>query len=403
MKLKIYHILIILCLLPIVSFSQSDKQKALEAERIQLQKEITQINSLLFSNKKKEKSVLNMVEDLNYKIRVRQNLIKITNEQANLLTREINDNQNQISTLRSQLKQLKEDYAGMIVTSYKSKSQQSRIMFLLSSDDFRQAYKRLQYIQQYADYQKQQGIAIKEKTETLQALNITLLKQKEDKQKLIEENRKAKADLEADLKSQNSLMASIKTELKQFASQIKTKQQEIDRIDAEIKKLIREAIASSNKAAGNATNTGKFVLTPAAKKLASNFLANKGKLPWPVERGVIKMRYGKQRSLIDNTVTIKSNGIRIATEQNAIVKAVFEGEVFAVQLAKRSNPSVYVKHGNYLSIYTNLSKVFVKKGDMVSTGQSIGEVFTDLSGETMLRFSIFKEDQTENPELWLAK
>lgn len=403
MKLKIFYILLILCLQPIVSFSQSDKQKALEAERIQLQKEITQINSLLFSNKKKEKSVLNMVEDLNYKVRVRQNLIKITNEQANLLTREINDNQNQISSLRSQLKQLKEDYAGMIVKSYKSKSQQSRIMFLLSSDDFRQAYKRLQYIQQYADYQKQQGIAIKEKTETLQALNITLSKQKEDKQKLIEENRKAKADLEADLKSQNSLMASIKTELKQFASQIRTKQQEIDRIDAEIKKLIREAIASSNKAAGNATNTGKFVLTPAAKKLAANFVANKGKLPWPVERGVIKMRYGTQRSLIDNTVTIKSNGIRIATEQNAVVKAVFEGEVFAVQLAKRSNPSVYVKHGNYISIYTNLSKVFVKKGDMVSTGQSIGEVFTDLSGETMLRFSIFKEDQTENPELWLAK
>lgn len=403
MKLKIFYILLILCLQPIVSFSQSDKQKALEAERIQLQKEITQINSLLFSNKKKEKSVLNMVEDLNYKVRVRQNLIKITNEQANLLTREINDNQNQISSLRSQLKQLKEDYAGMIVKSYKSKSQQSRIMFLLSSDDFRQAYKRLQYIQQYADYQKQQGVAIKEKTETLQALNITLSKQKEDKQKLIEENRKAKADLEADLKSQNSLMASIKTELKQFASQIRTKQQEIDRIDAEIKKLIREAIASSNKAAGNATNTGKFVLTPAAKKLAANFVANKGKLPWPVERGVIKMRYGTQRSLIDNTVTIKSNGIRIATEQNAVVKAVFEGEVFAVQLAKRSNPSVYVKHGNYISIYTNLSKVFVKKGDMVSTGQSIGEVFTDLSGETMLRFSIFKEDQTENPELWLAK
>lgn len=403
MKMKLYHILVVALLFQSFIFGQSEKQKALEAQRIQLQKEITQINSLLFSNKKKEKSVLNMVEDLNYKIRVRQNLIKITNEQANLLTREINDNQNQISNLREQLKQLKEDYAGMIVKSYKSKSQQSRIMFLLSSDDFKQAYKRLQYIQQYADYQKQQGEAIKEKTETLQALNITLSKQKEDKQKLIEENRKAKADLEADLKSQNTLMASIKTELKQFATQIKTKQQEIDRIDAEIKKLIREAIASSNKASGNTSNTGKFVLTPAGKALAANFVANKGKLPWPVERGVIKMRYGTQRSLIDNTVTIKSNGIRIATEQNAKVKAVFEGEVFAVQLIKFSNPSVYIKHGNYISVYTNLSKVLVKKGDKVSTGQAIGEVFTDNNGETMLRFSIFKEDQTENPEVWLAK
>lgn len=403
MIVKVYRILLVVLLFQTFVFGQSDKQKALETQRIQLQKEITQINSLLFSNKKKEKSVLNMVEDLNYKIRVRQNLIKITNEQANLLTREINDNQNQISNLREQLKQLKEDYAGMIVKSYKSKSQQSRIMFLLSSDDFKQAYKRLQYIQQYADYQKQQGEAIKQKTETLQVLNITLSKQKEDKQKLIEENRKAKADLESDLKSQNTLMASIKSELKQFATQIKTKQQEIDRIDAEIKKLIREAIASSNKASGNTTNTGKFVLTPAGKALAANFVANKGKLPWPVERGVIKMRYGTQRSLIDNTVTIKSNGIRIATEQNAQVKAVFEGEVFAVQLIKFSNPSVYIKHGNYISVYTNLSKVLVKKGDKVSTGQAIGEVFTDINGETMLRFSIYKEDQTENPEVWLAK
>ncbi len=403
MIVKVYRILVVVLLFQTFVFGQSDKQKALETQRIQLQKEITQINSLLFSNKKKEKSVLNMVEDLNYKIRVRQNLIKITNEQANLLTREINDNQNQISNLREQLKQLKEDYAGMIVKSYKSKSQQSRIMFLLSSDDFKQAYKRLQYIQQYADYQKQQGEAIKQKTETLQVLNLTLSKQKEDKQKLIEENRKAKADLESDLKSQNTLMASIKSELKQFATQIKTKQQEIDRIDAEIKKLIREAIASSNKASGNTTNTGKFVLTPAGKALAANFVANKGKLPWPVERGVIKMRYGTQRSLIDNTVTIKSNGIRIATEQNAQVKAVFEGEVFAVQLIKFSNPSVYIKHGNYISIYTNLSKVLVKKGDKVFTGQNIGEVFTDINGETMLRFSIYKEDQTENPEVWLAK
>jgi septal ring factor EnvC (AmiA/AmiB activator) len=399
---KIAILLMALCFNTVL-LAQTDKQKQLEAKRQQLQKDLTKINNLLFSNRKKEKSVLNMVEDLNYKISVRQNLIEITNEQANLLTREINNNQNQISNLRNQLQQLKDDYAAMIVKSYKSKSQQSRVMFLLSSDNFKQAYKRLQYMQQYADYQKQQGEAIKEKTETLQALNVTLLKQKEDKQKLIEDNRKAKVELEKDLKAQTTLMASIKNDLKKFAEQVKAKQQEIDRIDAEIKKLIREAIASSNKASGNTTNTGKFVLTPAGKALAANFVANKGKLPWPVERGVIKMRYGNQRSLIDKNVTIKSNGVRIATEPNAAVKSVFEGEVFAVQLSKYSNPSVYIKHGNYISVYTNLSKIFVKKGDKVNTGQTIGEVFTDASGESLLRFSIFKEDQTENPELWLAK
>ena len=171
--------------------AQSKKQKALEVKRQQLQKEIKQLNALLFSDQKKEKSVLTLVEDLNYKLSVRKNLIKITNDQANLLTREINDNQKEITSLRAQLQELKADYAAMIVKSYKSKSEQSKIMFLLSSSNFKQAYKRLQYIKQYASYQKEQGEAIKAKAKKLQELNIKLLKLKEDKQKLIEENRRS--------------------------------------------------------------------------------------------------------------------------------------------------------------------------------------------------------------------
>ena len=154
--------------------AQSKKQQELEARRQEILKEIQQINTLLFSNKKKEKSVISIVEDLNNKVRVRQNLIKITNDQANLLTREINNNQKEISSLRDQLKELKEDYAAMVVKSYKSKSEQSRVMFLLSSDNFQQAYKRLQYIKQYTKYQEQQGKEIKTKTEKLQELNTSL-------------------------------------------------------------------------------------------------------------------------------------------------------------------------------------------------------------------------------------
>ncbi len=405
MKIRSILIFIVFTLFT-VSFvsAQSEKQKALEAKRQKLLKDINELNSLNRQVKKKETSVLKQVEDVNYKISIRQNLIKITNEQANQLTREINTNQKEITQLRDQLKALKEDYAKMIVKSYKSKSEQSKVMFLLSSENFKQAYKRLQYINQYKAYQKQQAEEIKAKTQKLQELNLELSKQKEEKKKLIAENRKAKKALEIEIKAQEELMVLIRKDLKKYNKEIRRKRQEANRIDKEINKLIREAIAASNKKAGKTTSTGKFVLTPAAKKLAANFEANKGKLGWPVERGVVKLKFGLQRSLIDRNVTENSFGIRIATEKNAKVKAIFKGEVSEVMLIKNANPAILVRHGNYLTIYRNLSKIYVKKGDKIETGQEIGEVFTNrTTGESLLYFRINKNNQNLNPEQWLNK
>ena len=403
-KTVYFFLFTLLLLCNISAIAQSQKQKELEAKRQQLLSEIEQINSLLFTNKKKEKTILSQVEDLNYKVSVRKNLIKVTNDQANLLTREINANQKEISNLRDQLKFLKEDYAAMIVRSYKSRSDQSKVMFLLSSDNFKQAYKRLQYIKQYADYQKDQGEKIKVKTDKLQELNTSLLNQKKEKDKLIEENRVAKSRLEEELKQENVLMASIRKNLSNYNTQIKKKQQEADRIDREIDRLIREAIAESNKKAGNAPSSTNYALTAESKALAANFESNKGKLPWPVEKGVVKLRYGKQPSPIDKTVTINSNGVRIATEEGAKVRAVFDGEVSAIVFIKNANPAIIIRHGTYFTIYKNLSKIFVKQGDKVSTKQIIGEVFTNRSnGETILGFGVNKNSNTENPANWIYK
>ncbi|WP_243878504.1 murein hydrolase activator EnvC family protein [Winogradskyella pelagia] len=363
-----------------------------------------QINALLFSKKKEEKSEITLIEDLNYKVSVRRNLIRITNEQANILTREINSNQNEITSLRTQLQELKDDYAAMIVKSYKSKSEQSKVMFLLSSQDFKQAYKRLQYIKQYANYQKEQGEAIKAKTKELQELNIKLSKRKEEKQNLIEENRVAKRELEQELKQRETLMASIKADMSKYNAEIKKKQREATRLNKEIDRLINEAIAASNKKAGNTKSTGAFVLTPEAKRLASNFESNKGKLGWPVTRGVIKGKFGKRRSLTDSSVTNNYKSIQIATEENAEVKAVFNGEVSQILVVKNGNPAVLIRHGSYLTVYMNLSNVYVKKGDKISTGQVIGKVFTNrIRQETLLGFRINKDNQVLNPEGWLAK
>ncbi|SDG73734.1 Septal ring factor EnvC, activator of murein hydrolases AmiA and AmiB [Winogradskyella thalassocola] len=404
-KNRFYIILVIGLLMSSFSlFAQSDKQKELEAQRQQKLREIKQINALLFTKKKEEKSAITLIEDINYKVNVRKNLIRITNEQANLLTREINTNQQEITSLRTQLQELKDDYSAMVVKSYKSKSEQSKVMFLLSSSNFQQAYKRLQYIRQYRDYQKEQGEAIKLKTKELQELNIQLSKQKEDKQKLVEENRIAKRELEGELKQREVLMASIKSDMGKFASQIKQKKQEADQLDKEIDRLIAEAIAASNKEVGKKSSTGKFVLTPEAKKLASSFAANKGKLGWPVTRGVIKGKFGKTRSLTDSSVEVNHSGVKIATEKNAEVRAVFNGVVSSIHVMKRGNPTILIRHGDYLTIYHNLGKLYVKKGDKITTGQVIGEVFSNkITGETLLDFRIYKNDIKLNPESWLAR
>ncbi len=386
------------------SFSQNNKQKELETRRQELRREIQKINQLRAENKSKEKSQLSLIEDFNYKIKVLNNLIKVTNQQANYLNREINNNQKNITNLRDELKQLKEDYAAMIVKSYKSKNEQSRIMFLLSSENFKQAYKRLQYIKQYSDHQKEQGEMIKAKTIELQSTNLNLSRQQEDKKKLVAENKVVQKTLENERKQHKVLMASIQKNLSKYTAQIKQKQREADRIDREIDNIIKSVIAASNKKAGKPTSSKTFALTPAGKTLANDFESNKGKLDWPVEKGLVKLGYGTQPHPINKSLVIKSNGVRIATEKGAKVKSVFNGEVTAVIAIKNANTIVMVQHGNYFTAYKNLGRVYVKKGDKVTTKQDLGEVFTNPSnGETILSFSIFKESTTQNPANWIYK
>ena len=384
--------------------AQSQRQQELEEKRRELQQEIREITKLLFAGKKEKKSVVSAVEDINYKISVRKNLIRITNQQANLLTREINANQDEISTRRVKLKALKEAYADMIVKSYKNRARDNKLMFLLSSSSFQQAYRRLQYIKQYADYQRQQAEIIKVETKQLQLLNQDLLVQKKDKQKLVGENKAAKLILDKELKDQQAFIESIQKNLEKFSAQIKDKQKASEKLDKEIRKLIREAIAASNKKAGKSVKSRTFSMTPEQKVLAANFTANKGKLPWPVASGVVKMRFGTNPSPIDPSIKIKSNGVRIATNKGEPVRAVFDGVVQGVMTPKNGNNTIMIRHGNYITVYKNLSKFYVSKGDKVTTKQVLGEVITNkASGESILSFGIYKDSAIQNPSIWVYK
>ncbi|MCH1431424.1 MAG: peptidoglycan DD-metalloendopeptidase family protein [Flavobacteriaceae bacterium] len=379
----------------------SKQQKQLEAQRLQLKNEIKQINSLLFSNTKTRKNALSEVEDLQVKLNVRSKLIKVTNQQANLLTRRIGLNERTIANQRKELESLKAEYAKMIQKSYASKSLQNRLMFLFSSENFLQAYKRIQYLKQYARYRRKQGIAIAEKTTLLQELNKTLTQEKATKLALVEENRAVQEELEKERKQQQNLIKTLKRKERSLAAQIAKKQKQRKAIDREINRLIREAIAASNKAAGKKGNK-TFQLTPEAKLIAANFQANKGRLPWPLEKGVVIQGFGRQQHPVVKTTTIQSNGVVLATEASAQVRAVFEGEVMSVIVIKGSNPSVLIRHGNFITLYTNLAKLYVKKGEKVAAKQPIGEVFTNQqTGKTQLQFGIFNNVKALNPKDWV--
>jgi septal ring factor EnvC (AmiA/AmiB activator) len=379
----------------------SKQQKQLEAQRLQLKNEIKQINSLLFSNTKTRKNALSEVEDLQVKLNVRSKLIKVTNQQANLLTRRIGLNERTIADQRKELESLKAEYAKMIQKSYASKSLQNRLMFLFSSENFLQAYKRIQYLKQYTRYRRKQGIAIAEKTTLLQELNKTLTQEKATKLALVEENRAVQEELEKERKQQQNLIKTLKRKERSLAAQIAKKQKQRKAIDREINRLIREAIAASNKAAGKKGNK-TFQLTPEAKLIASNFQANKGRLPWPLEKGVVIQGFGRQQHPVVKTTTIQSNGVVLATEASAQVRAVFEGEVMSVIVIKGSNPSVLIRHGNFITLYTNLAKLYVKKGEKVAAKQPIGEVFTNQqTGKTQLQFGIFNNVKALNPKDWV--
>lgn len=436
------YLFLFFCLITVSNaFAQPNKQKELEEKRQAILEEIKQINSLLFKTKKEEKSVLSQVEDLNQRIGATENLIRVTNQQANLLSRSINDNIGKISSLREELKVMKADYAEMIRKSYKSKSQQSRVMFLLSSQNFLQAYKRVQYMKQYAKFRKKQGEGIRTKTEELQKLNSDLIAQKKTKQKLISENEVAKNNLTEERKDQQSLVATLKKDEGKFTTQIRGKQKEADEIDRQIDALIKAAIEEANRIArekaiaeakakalaeakannstkNNTTTTTapvktevikpaskeEFAMTAEDKALAASFTSNKGKLPWPVEKGMIVKSFGTHQHPQFPNVTTNSSGVEIATADNAAVRAIFEGQVLSIQVIKGANKVVLIQHGDYISVYSNLATVSVKTGDKVSTKQNIGTVAkSPTEGKTVLKFYIYQNKTKINPADWIYR
>ena len=387
------------------AFTQTSEQKALEEKREQLQSEIRDINRLLFAEKKEKGNVLDQMEALDKKITVRQQLIRVTNQQSNLLNRQINTNIRNIGKLKTELQEVKDEYAKMIQKSYQNKSKQNRLMFLLSSESFFQAFKRLQYMKQYTDYRKEQGAQILTKTEELSRLNSDLNEERKVKEVLLAQNKKAKDQLFGEIQTQKALLGTIRKNESKYASAIETKKKESRKIDQQIEKLIRSAIAASNKKTGSTTkNSSKFVLTPEATVIANNFSANKGKLIWPVEKGIKSQGFGVYADPVYPGIKHQSNGVIIATDEGSKARAIFEGEVIAILAVPGGNKGVQIKHGNFISTYYNLSELYVKKGDKVASKEELGIVYTNKNnGQTRLKFYLYQDTSRLNPEDWVYR
>jgi len=395
--MNLSRIILLLIVLTSSSLSSQTKQD-LENQKKQIQQDIKKIELKLKTNSKQKKLIVSNAEDINYKIKLQQNLINNINSQLNLILREIDRNENHLSDLKQRELILKDELSKMLLSAYKKKSNLNKLMFVFSSTSFQQAYKRIQYFKQYANFQNKTLSKIKINSDDIKNVIIVLDSQKINKKLLIDENEEIKRDLSIEYTGLNNLIAEVNKNQKRYSAEIKQKQKLTREIDKKIQRLIEEALAKAKK------KDGRFELTEEAKLISKNFNANKGKLPSPVIRGSVVLGFGKQPHPIVKTTTIQSNGVRIRTSSDVEARTIFNGEVYSIIKSKNNTHTILIQHGNFFTVYKNLSDIYVKKGDKLKTKDSIGKIATDpLNGQTILSFSIFNNGIPQNPRFWIYK
>ena len=401
-RLKFIFLLTTLILYSTSCYAQNLTQKDLELKRISLVNEIKNIQKLINNSKGEKKLVLENIENLNYKLELQNEIIKITNNELNIISVSIRNNQESINQLQKSQQILKSQYSEMILKSYKTRSKTGKLMFIFSSVNFQQALKRIQYFKQYSEFQNNQLQKIAINTKELKSLANKLNNDKNLQLKLISDNQNVKNNISQELSNKNNLLNFISKNQTKYVREIKLKQQKTAKIDREIEKIIARAIAESKRKKNTSSNL--FTLTPEAKLLSNNFISNKGKLPWPVQKGYVSLKYGKQPHPVVKTATIQSNGIRIITASSQKARTIFNGTIYRIISSKNGSKTILIQHGNFFTVYKNLSTIYVNKGDKVFTKQEIGLIMTNKnSGQTILSFSLFKDNKTENPLFWIGK
>lgn len=428
---------------------KKNKKDILQQRKVMLQDEIDVANSILKETKLVQKTTVGQVQALNQKIKIRERIIRTIGREIKLIEKEIEESEWQIDTLEQELQVLKDEYAKMLITAYKNRKDNNVLMYILASENMEQAFRRIQYMQEYAEYRQKQGENIIAKQEEIKTAIALLNDQKEEKQKLLGQKNKEKKILQDEKRIQEQEVAKLLSQEQDITKKIATKQKEVDKLQAEIEKIIKAELARAKaKAERNAlvkeakkiglkegtdfnsktssaklrekiaakrkslnikeTSTAEagptYSLTPEAKKLAAGFSSNKGNLPWPVEKGLLVGKYGKQPHPVAKGVIENRSHVEIASEKGSEARAVYSGTVSRVFGVKGSGLSIIISHGNYFTVYANLSSVHVKMGEEVDTKQALGEIYTNpRTQETVLNFGVWREMSHQNPEHWLFK
>lgn len=388
----------ILLLLKVSALAQPLSELQQQKENAAREIEIT--TRLLNQVQQKEKASLNSLQLINNNIKQRNTIISNLNAEIRLYQEFIQNNILAVELLSSDLEKMKTEYAQLIRMAYLRKSAGSPLLFLLSAEDFNQAYRRLLYMRRYSAFRNNQAVIMKtvqqllnEKAENLENLKAT-------RQQLLEETRVETRKLAQEKDTQNREIQELKKQQRDLRQKLEQQRRIEQQLEREIQRMIEEE-ARRNRAAGEPA----YALTPEQKLVGENFEQNKLRLPWPVERGVITERFGIHRHPVLENVQVRNNGINISTEPGSKVRAVFNGEVSRVFGITGGNSAIIIRHGNYLTVYSNLREVTVKKGDKVSVRQSIGTVYTDIDdgNKSILKFQIWRENQKLNPEEWISR
>lgn len=402
------------------AFGQSSAE--LRRKKESLSREIEILSKSLKQTKSIKRLSLKQVKTLNTQIRLREEKINTINSEVRLLNNQISDNSNTVRNLQTQLVKLKNDYAGMVLFAFRNQSSYSKLMFIFASRDFNQAYKRLKYLQQFGDYRKKQVTYIQETENDLHVKINELDHNKREKSNLLSDQQQEKQTLGKEKNSQSRVLSGLSRQEQQLKKELKQKQVESSRLNRAIQNAINREIdearrraeeearvaAAKAKAENKDAPTAKplskgssiLAATPESAKLSSDFLGSRGDLPWPVASGIITEGFGIHR--YGENVTTENNGVDIKTADGSGVRAVFAGEVAAVQNFAGSF-AVLIRHGEYFTVYSNLKSVSVNKGQKVSLKQNLGTVLTDPNdGTTEVHFEVRKGAVPLNPSSWLA-
>lgn len=394
----IKYLILIFILSFIYTSSFGQTRKDLENKKKKTQQEIEYANKLLKETQKNQQISYNQLKILDKKIESRKILIGNIKDELSFINNKINENSSIIQSLESELKQLKEEYAKMIYFAYKNKDSYSRWMYILSSKDFNQAYKRLKYLQQYMKSRQKQVEAIVSVQKMLEKKIAELEKQKQEKNILIKDEQVATVALSVEKNQQNSVLNNLKTKEKELLNELAKKRKAAKELQSAIEDLI------AKEAAKTAGANKSYKLTPEEKLISDQFGANKGRLPWPSARGVVTVTFGEHDHPTLKGIKTQSNGITIATTEGSTARAIFDGEVRQVLTIPGKHQTVIIRHGEYLSVYSNLIQVYVSFGDHVTAKEEIGLIYTDKDGDnsTNVELQIWKGTTKLDPSLWLS-